>query len=103
MKTRKTGVAIAIALLLAVAADVSTKEAAAGMAGTITATARVCRKVEITAINDSRVAIRANTGWQLVAETTNGIRTLAGERTGSEPVPVKLPAGTKSYFVTMER
>lgn len=105
MKTKATPAAIAIALLLAFAGAHAALAvpAQATATGTVTVTVRVNAKVECTVIDADHVGIRANEAWRLTADTGNGVKTITGDRTGNTPVTIELPAGTRMYFLTLDR
>lgn len=67
--------------------------------GTVAVTVSVLKHVQVAEVDGDTVAIRANTDWTLVVDTTDGLLELTGRKTGETPAQVDLPENTVSYWV----
>jgi hypothetical protein len=101
--TRKVTTAIGVALLLTALVAAMVNAAPARATTVVTATARVEATVEYTVIDAGQVEIHANTGWQITAETADGVVVIVGAHTDGAPVRVRIPNGTEGFSVTAVR
>jgi hypothetical protein len=94
------GVMTAILLSCALAAPAgATTAGPGGTAVEVDAIANA--RVECSAIEGDRIAVRANAAWMLTAEAPGGTTTIVGGKTGPTPRSVRIPRGVTAFTLML--